>query len=101
MTMTDTPHVEVRLKEVFYQNRLENEDGPGSLTNVVSDASKPRYTSLGGMPLDEARGMTAAGIGDHGVYLEDDSGDGYEEYGYTLEYLDPDTKEWRFLKSVS
>ena len=98
--MTDTPHVEVRLKEVFYSNSIEYEEGSGSLTNVVSDASKPRYTSLGGMPLDEAREMTAADVEHHGIYLEADSGDGFEEYSYVLEYLDPEKQEWRHIKTV-
>ncbi len=41
MTMaTDQTLYKLRIVEVSYQNRLENEDGPGSLTNVISDSNE-------------------------------------------------------------
>src|SRR5580704_10753485 len=86
--------VEVRLVTTHYHNRLEWEDGPGSLQNVVSDA---RSTSerLGKMSLAQAEAMTKSKLDDEfGIILDEDSGDGFEEFSFKLEYLDPDSGKW-------
>jgi len=96
--MTTTPTHQVRLIKTSYSNRLEWEDGPGSLRNVVSDSSKRRY-DLGSMTLEEANTFSRSDVEEElGIYFEEDSADGFEEYSYKLEYLDPATNQWRLIK---
>ena len=96
----NTTLVKVRLVTTYYRNRLEWEDGPGSLRNVVSDDSK-EYTALGEMTQAEAEALTQSDLEVyHAVYFENDSADGFEEYWYALEYFDADRQKWRYLKTV-
>lgn len=97
MTMTTEQTVKVRLTKTSYSNRLEWEDGPGSLQNVVSDSSNYRY-DLGNMALEEAKGLSRSDVEEAlGIEFEEDSDDGFEEYSYKLEYLDPATGKWRLV----
>lgn len=100
MTITSTPTVEVRLTETSYSNRLEWEDGPGSLRNVVSDSTRHRY-DLGSMTLDEANAFTKSDAEEElGIYFQEDSADGFEEYNYKLEYRDSATNQWHYIKTL-
>lgn len=93
-----TQVVKVRLVETYYKNRLEREDGPMSLQNIVSDSSS-RYKALGVMTMAEAEALTKQDLEDEGYDFEEDSDDGFEEFGYKLQYFDPAEKAWRFLKN--
>src|SRR5688572_18886948 len=92
------PRVKVRLTTTYYSNRLEWEDGPGSLRNVVSDTSND-YEYLDRMTLAEAESLTRADLEEgYLVYFQEDSADGWEEFSYKLEYFDPATRKWRLVK---
>ena len=98
--MTTAPTIQIRLTEISYTNRLEWEDGPGSLQNVVSDSSKRRY-DLGSMTMEEANALTRSEVEEEvGIDFEVDSADGFEEYSYRLERLDPATGHWHFVKTL-
>ena len=90
--------IRIRLVITTYLNHLEWEDGPGSLQNVVSDASS-QYQSLGTMTMAEAEALTRNDLDEiYNVYFEEDSADGFEEYSYKLEYFDNTTLKWRLVK---
>jgi hypothetical protein len=90
--------VKVRLVTTYYHNRLEWEDGPGSLRNVVSGTSN-EYEDLDEMTLAEAESLTKSDLEtDYYIEFEEDSADGWDEYSYKLEYLDPATGKWRLAK---
>ena len=96
--MSQEATYKIRLVTTHYSNRLEWEDGPGSLQNVVSDASH-EYRSLDRLTLAEAEALTKSDIEDgYGYYLENDSHGGFEEFSHKLEYLDTENGKWRLVK---
>lgn len=96
--MTQDTKFKIRLVTTEYRNSLEREDGPGSLQNVVSTSSSSSRT-VGEMTLAKAKSLTRADLERMGFYLYEDSDDGFEEYGYKLEYFDPTTDTWRYVTS--
>lgn len=97
MTTEEQTRCKIRLVETFYQNRIEWEDGPGSCQNIVSDSST-RRRDLGSMTVAEARILGKSNVEEIlGTYFEEDSADGFEEYSYMLEYLDPTTETWHLV----
>lgn len=97
--MSQDTKFRIRLVTTEYRNSLEREDGPGSLQNVVSSSSSSSRT-VGEMTLASAKSLTKANLECMGFYFYEDSDDGFEEYGYKLEYLDPVTDEWRYAKGL-
>lgn len=92
--------MEYRLIETEYKNRIEYEDGPGSLKNIVSDKKK-RILDRGvqsheSSTEDLIRYCVAYCIphrrlkGPVGMY----------EYSYILEYRKGGVDEWEYLASI-
>lgn len=97
--MAATQLVQVRLVETLWSNSLEPEDGPGSLLNVVSTPAK-RYYTLGKMAIEDAKAVDETRIWHSlGLRFKTDSPDGFEEYGYTVEYFDLASDTWRFARN--
>lgn len=81
-----------RVVETTYRNRIENEDGPGSLENIVSDTS----TRVMWERKSEAEDFRDY-LRTTGVSGEEGSADGFIEYSYTLERRPAGTSnEWKF-----
>lgn len=97
--MTTEQTVKVRLVHVRYDNHLEWEDGPGSLTNVVSKSSRPQAYDMFTMTMTEAQALDRHEVEEIvGFELDADSADGFEEHSYKLEWFDPTKDKWRMVK---
>lgn len=85
-----------RLTETIYTNRVEWEDGPGSLQNIVADKSAPRVMCEW-QKKDEAFGKNLMRF--HMLDLPDDSPDGHVEYSHMLERRPSGMAEgaWNFV----
>ena len=100
--------VEVRLVSAYYHNRIEYEEGPGSASDVVSDVNRS-YLRVGRMSVYQAESMTRTQLYyEFGIDIQGDSEDEYDDYAddgseevhYSLEYLDPETRTWRFVANL-
>lgn len=85
-----------RVIETTYRNRIENEDGPGSLENIVSDTSTRIMWERKNEAEDFRDYMRKTGVsGSEG------SADGFIEYSYTLERRPAGTSdEWTFAGNL-
>lgn len=83
-----------RLVENYYRNRMEWEDGPGSLQNVVSDKRIRVVRTWDKRDEDFAHRLIKSGL----TGLEQDSLDGWRQYSYHLERLEEG--RWRFMGTV-
>jgi hypothetical protein len=85
-----------RLLAITYRNRVEYEDGPGSLKNIVSDVSQRVFRFW--EDADENFGTRFL----NNTYVEDlsletDSDDGWYQYSYRLERKAKEDSEWKFV----
>ncbi len=84
-----------RLTEKIYENRIENEDGPGSLENIMTRVSECRVINIWS---DKSVYFGKHLMKSHSLDLPEDSADGRIEYSYTLERRAcGDSGEWFFL----
>lgn len=90
-----TETFDYRLIEKEYKNRIENEDGPGSLQNIVSD-TRTRVVEKWYQE-DSSFGDSVLAGNVYGLRLEEDSADGYYEFAYFLERKRCDEEEWRYV----
>jgi hypothetical protein len=93
---------EYRIIEKVYRNRVEYEDGPGSLTNIVSDElpnrELKRWTSMSEEFGDE---ILKDGVKRWECMLRASDPDGRVDRSYWLERrVSGSNEEWRFLGTV-
>ena len=86
-----------RLVENYYRNRIEWEDGPGSLRNIVSDMRTRVVRTWARQSEDFEHRLTTIGL--HG--LQQNSADGWHEYLYQLERRSSADEEWKFVGFVT
>ena len=96
--MTTEQTFKFRIVEIEYGNYLAYDEGPGSATSVdatcrtrVMGSWENKPESYGEYLLD----------GNHGLYLHEDSSDGFYEYSYNLECAEMGTDLWRWQGTVS
>lgn len=87
---------EYRLVEHHYRNKVQWEDGPGSLQNIVSNVRTRVVRTWEKRSEDFARNLLASGL----TGLEPDSDDGRDEYSYYLERRSVSTEDWKFIGIV-
>lgn len=95
------PSYEYRLVRLTYVNRLEYEDGPGSLTNVVSGEPQKRTLRIW-HDRDENFGKGLVAHGFKSYALISSSEDGWIEYSYRLERRLENSAdaEWEYVASI-
>ncbi len=92
------PRFEYRLVRLTYMNRIEYEDGPGSLMNIVSD--EPRWSTIRTWPdEDEQFGerLVKEGVP---FSLSDSAEGGRIDYSYELQRRADVSAEWEYVGHV-
>lgn len=83
-----------RLTRRTYRNRIEYEDGPGSLQNVVQDETRSRFREW-----DESDGTSEKDVTNRAKrmipYMEYE--DSWIEEAYWLESRKDNSREWQFV----
>jgi len=82
-----------RLIEKVYCNRIENEDGPGSLQNVIS-SEKIRIIKKW---TEQKEDFGVQLIENHSLDLSEDSDDGFIEFSHLLERRRCGSDKWEFV----
>jgi hypothetical protein len=89
-------HFDYQLVEHYYRNRMEWEDGPGSLQNIVSDEHIRVIRTWDNRDEDFGNRLIQSGLSG----LECDSDDGWEQYSYYLKRRPIAGGEWRLVGFV-
>ena len=77
-----------RITETTYRHRIENEDGPGSLTNIASSETEEVHESLS---------THKPSVEDYGKGIKVFSQNGWISYNYKLELFNEETQEWDLI----
>jgi hypothetical protein len=88
--------MQYRLIEITYKNRIEWEDGPGSLQNIVSDVIQKKVLVTWSKERPTVRKPDADGYYFFPRSYFDDDPTGWYEFGYRVECRADDTSEWQF-----
>lgn len=86
-----------QLVEHYYRNRIEWEDGPGSLQNVVSDERIRVIRTWENRDEDFGRQLITDGFSG----LRCNSPDGWHEYSYRLQRRSAEGGEWALVDFIS
>lgn len=81
-----------------YSNYLAHDQGPGSSTSVEATCRARVIGVWKDMPESFSEDLLKGG---YGLYLQEDSSDGYYEYSYTLECAEMGTDSWKWQGIVS
>lgn len=87
-----------RIIEREYSNYLAHDQGPGSSTSVEATCRARVIGVWKDMPESFSEDLLKGG---YGLYLQEDSSDGYYEYSYTLECAEMGTDSWKWQGIVS
>ena len=91
--------MEYRLIETEYRNRIEYEDGPGSLQNIVSDESR-RLVGEGTIREGASKEEMTSRVQHLIPYQGQDYGLGMYDYSYTLEAREKGATEWEYVDTL-
>lgn len=98
--MRNTNTYSYRLIEDAFYNSCQPEDGPGSLTNIVSDHHTRILREWHDQDEKFGQWLVKYIAEDDSIRFRGDSADGWTEYSYKIERRETGTEEWKYVGRI-